>query len=158
MTISELLFGGDENIDYGQLPESVVHDLAVAEDPAVSSSALRELKRRGSTRFGSAITALLEAPGTDPHVRADALELAFSHDSAAAVRYIERKADTLDVIAWRSVVELMVMESAIFLRSPASACAIYTRFLALPQPRPGDAEMLDAFEETYSKACSPTSR
>lgn len=154
MNVTELLFLGDENIEYDQLSEAILHALAIAEDPAVASSALQELKRRGTPLFSQAVSHVLNSPATDSYLKAYALELSFSRNPANALRYIEQHMDTFDRVVWATVVELMVMEAQFFLQHTAASCEIYRRFQALESRPAIDARILDPFQATYSQPCS----
>jgi len=114
MNINEILLLNHDQIDYASLLDETLKSLALSEDMFIATSALAELARRKSSLAASVAYNILDESLGDSFLRSEALETLFDVDRERALAYIGTHARFADSSLVRTMMALMVENSAIF--------------------------------------------
>jgi hypothetical protein len=114
MDINEILLLNHDQIDYASLLDETLKNLALSEDMFIATSALAELARRKSSLAASVAYNILDESLGDSFLKSEALETLFDVDRERALAYIGTHARFADSSLVRTMMELMVENSAIF--------------------------------------------
>ncbi len=128
MDINEILLLNHDQIDYASLLDETLKSLALSEDMFIATSALTELARRKSSLAASVAYNILDKSLGDSFLQSEALETLFDVDHERALAYIGTHARFADSSLVRTMMALMVENSAIFhVVSAASTTRAVTR-------------------------------
>lgn len=112
--LDELTLLGDQEIDYEQLCDDILAQLALGDDLFIANSALSELTIRKSIKTISVAQQILDESYGDRYLLAAALQSLFKMSPAQAVGYIKSYAARGDIYINNSIAELMMENESYF--------------------------------------------
>ncbi|NER19774.1 MAG: hypothetical protein F6J96_03245 [Symploca sp. SIO1C2] len=97
-----------EEIDYSNLSEEVLKQLALSEDAFIATEALGELSMRSSNTIIPVAKEILSHSNSDIYLKSSALETLFDLDYPYAVNYILHKVADCESYMLNSAMELLI--------------------------------------------------
>lgn len=108
MEINELMILTDNEIDYGNLSDEELKELALGDELFIATSALGELENRNSNLGAEVAWEILSNSKGDRYLQAAALETLFQGNPELALDYMKEHAQKCDRYILKTAIELMI--------------------------------------------------
>lgn len=106
--IDEILMMTSEDVDFSNLSERDLAELALAEDPFIATEAFGELLCRKSDLLTKVACSILQASEGDFHLQSYALSALFQVNIMSAVGYVSQNVSLCETRMLNSIMELML--------------------------------------------------
>lgn len=127
MDINELMMLTDEDIDYSNLSEETLKELALGDELFMATSALGELSRRKSSLAALIADEILSQSLGDCYLQANALEVLFDLNRKQALDYISEKGLYSNSYILNTIMELMIENESDFKRGSALSLITFVK-------------------------------
>lgn len=138
LTINDYYMLTDQEIDYEQLPEDILEQLALYIEPYVANSALTELIIRESPRATSVALEIMATRSHERYLLSTALLALFRFDREKAWDYMTEHFPIVDPYLLKTMMELLLYETEFRFELPV-AVGIFERLKTLKENK----ELLD---------------
>jgi hypothetical protein len=138
LTINDYYMLTDQEIDYDQLPEDILEQLALDIEPYVANSALTELIIRESPRATSVALEIMALIRHERYLLSTALLALFRFDREKAWDYMTEHFPIVDPYLLKTMMELLLYETEFRFELPV-AVGIFERLKTLKENK----ELLD---------------
>ncbi len=155
MTRDELFLLTDADIEYDELSDETLKELALGDDLFVATSALTKLSIRESKMAGETAWKILSEALGDKFLQALALRVIFDTDKSLFFDYIKNKLQQLEPCSLSTVLEL-ALENQDDFNSDVSGTAIIGKLLKLLEQAEkaiefSDVEVKNNFVKTFQQ-------
>ncbi|BAZ10361.1 hypothetical protein NIES4071_21760 [Calothrix sp. NIES-4071] len=123
MNSENLDFMTDDDIDYSNLSEDVLKQLALDDELFIATSALVELRLRKSVVAAMVAYKILSKSKGDKYLQATALSVLFDTSREQAINFMLQEVPSSEPYILNSIMELMIENKADFQSVPASLLA-----------------------------------
>ncbi|MEC4813452.1 MAG: hypothetical protein SAK29_09300 [Scytonema sp. PMC 1069.18] len=121
MNSENLDFLTDDDIDYSNLSEDVLRELALGDELFIATSALVELRLRKNAVAATIAREILSKSLGDKYLQATALSVLFDMNQEQAINFMLKQAQDSDSYLLNTIMELMIENEADFKSEPASS-------------------------------------
>jgi len=123
MRIDELLMLTDDQIEYHNLPDDILKELALSNELFIAASALTELSIRQSPGAASVAGEILAKSHGDHHLHSTALEVLFKMNRRQAMDFMSQQAPHCDPDLLNMISEFITENEPEFKSGPALTIA-----------------------------------
>ncbi|MGL5828449.1 MAG: hypothetical protein ACRC0L_02625 [Angustibacter sp.] len=117
----EIILMCDEQIDYGELSETVLRELALSDELFIANSSLVELRLRKSCVAIDVASIILEELRGDCYLQAAALHVLFAMSKIQMHNYLRDNIESIDPYLLNVSMEIMVENQSEFKVEPAAS-------------------------------------
>jgi hypothetical protein len=114
MEINELMMLTDDEIDYENLSDDELKELALGDELFIATSALGELENRKSKQASNIACSILSNSKGDRYLQAAALETLFQSNQKRALHYMNQRTRNWDHYLLKTVIELIIENPSVF--------------------------------------------
>lgn len=141
------------DVDFTQLPDHVVQELALGTEPNFATIAIVELRRRNSPLAAETASRLLSSEEADRYLKSAALSVFFDVDHAAAVQYMISHASIADPCLVNAMMEIMIREDNYFRMGDGEQLVLLVtaRLKDITDDQYPRADVRDLFAELYER-------
>ena len=100
-----------QDVDFGDLPQTVLEKLALGTEPYFANYALGELDKRNPDLARVVSTKVLSSVGADPYLKAAALEVLYHRDLEAASSFMRVQVLNCDPYLLKTMMDLLLGET-----------------------------------------------